>query len=99
MDTASLTKAALAVAKARGTVLGGYRGVPPPDPAQASAARVAKADAFAARVRPTIREMQASGSSLHAVAAELTRRGVKTARGGAWTGTAVKNLLARGEAR
>ncbi len=29
------TKAALAAAKARGTKLGGYRGVPPPDPAKA----------------------------------------------------------------
>lgn len=90
------TKAALAAARARGTKLGGYRGVPPPDPAMASAARVAKANAFAARVGPLAQELQASGMALEAIARELTVRGVKTARGGAWTGTAVKNLLGRG---
>lgn len=89
------TKAALAAAKARGTKLGGYKGGPVPDAGNASAARVAKADAFAARVGPLAQELQASGMALEAIARELTVRGVKTARGGAWTGTAVKNLLAR----
>jgi len=90
------TKAALAAAKARGTVLGGYRGVPPPDAARATAGRVAKSDAFAARVQPIARELQAAGMGLRTIAAELTARGVLTARGGAWTAQAVKNLLARG---
>src|SRR3954468_23094042 len=52
------TKAALAVAKARGKRLGGYRGGPVPSAGSAAEARRAKADAFAARVLPTIREMQ-----------------------------------------
>jgi len=90
------TKAALAAAKVRGTKLGGYRGVPPPDAARATAGRVAKSDAFAARVQPIARELQAAGMGLRAIAAELTARGVLTARGGAWTAQAVKNLLARG---
>jgi len=86
--TSARTKAALAAAKARGTKLGGYRGVPPPDPA--------KADLFASRVGPLVRELQVSDMTMEAIARELATRGVRTARGGAWTGQAVKNLLARG---
>jgi len=89
------TKTALAAAKARGTKLGGYRGVPPPDAARARAARMAKADSFAARVQPIARELQQAGMGLRAIAAELSARGIHTARGGAWTGQFVKNLLAR----
>lgn len=91
----SRTKAALAIAKARGTKLGGFRGHVP-DSALSVAARVAKADAFAVDVAPIAIELQSSGLGLRAVAAELSRRGVRTARGGSWTGQAVKNLLARG---
>ncbi len=90
------TKAALAAAKARGMKLGGYRGVPPPAPDIASAARIAKADLFASRVGPLVRELQASDMTMEAIARELAVRGVRTARAGAWTGQAVKNLLARG---
>jgi len=89
------TKAALAAAKARGTKLGGYRGAAPPDPAKASATRVAKADLFASRVGPLVRELQRSGMAMEAVARDLAARGVRTARGGAWTVQAVKNLLTR----
>lgn len=88
------TKAALAAAKARGKKLGGPR---------LAAARRASievrrefADAFAANVRPIIKEIQASGvTSLHGIARALTARGVKTARGGDWTSVQVSNLLAR----
>jgi len=89
------TKAALVAAKARGRVLGGYRGGPLPDAALAGAAVIAQADAFARRVQPTARALQAQGASLNAIAADLTQQGIRTARGGKWTGTAVKNLLAR----
>ena len=45
---------------------------------------VPSADAFAANVRPIIREIQASRiTSLRGVAKALTARGIKTARGGA----------------
>ena len=54
------------------------------------------ADAFAANVRPIIKEIQASGvTSLRGIARALTARGVKTARGGDWTSVQVSNLLAR----
>ncbi len=89
------TKAALAAAKALGTKLGGYRGVPPPAPAKASTGRIAKADLFASRVAPLVRELQRTGMAMEAVARELAARGVRTARGGVWTGQAIKNLLTR----
>jgi hypothetical protein len=53
------------------------------------------ADAFAANVLPVVRQMQASGAgSLHAIAAALNDRGIRTARGGAWYASTVRNLLA-----
>ena len=90
------TKAALAAAKARGVELGN------PRLAEARegviAARIAAADAFAANVRPIIREIQKSGvSSLRGVAKALSARGVKTARGGEWTAVQVSDILRRGE--
>lgn len=89
------TKAALGAAKARGTKLGGWRGGPKVDSAAGRAAATTKADAFAGQVAPIARQMQAEGMGLRGIAAELTQRGIKTARSGLWTGQAVKNLLAR----
>jgi DNA invertase Pin-like site-specific DNA recombinase len=90
------TKMALEAAKARGTKLGGWRGGPVVNSAAGSQALVAAADAFAARVAPMIRDMQARGLSLNKIAAELKSKGVRTARGGdGWTAKAVGNVLAR----
>lgn len=86
------TKAALARSQ---KALGGYRGGPVPDARVAASAKAAKADAFAARVRPVIAEMQAQGASLGAIAAALTDRGIRTAQDGAWTATAVRRVLQR----
>jgi DNA invertase Pin-like site-specific DNA recombinase len=91
------TKAALQAAKARGTQLGGYRGTQAPDGRLGGAAVAATADAYAARLRPTLTELQAAGLSLHGMASELTARGIVTPRGGAWTATAVRRALARTE--
>jgi Recombinase len=55
----------------------------------------AKADTFTARVRPTIEALRTEGKSLHQIAAELTARGVMTARGGQWDATRVRNVLVR----
>ena len=84
------TKDALAAAKARGKVLGGYRGGPILD------ARLGKqrADAFAREIGPIAAELLASGRSLRAVAVELTARGIRTPRDRAWTATAVANVVA-----
>jgi DNA invertase Pin-like site-specific DNA recombinase len=88
------TKVALQAAKARGTVLGN------PSLGEARkrghAAQRAMAGQFAANVLPVMRELQAAGvTSRNAIAGELNRRGVKTARGGAWTHVTVGNVLAR----
>ncbi|MGI4746623.1 MAG: recombinase family protein [Janthinobacterium lividum] len=89
------TRDALAAKKAQGVKLGGYRGGRKPDSAAGVAASQAKADDFAAVMVPIVRTMLAGGMSLRGVATALSAKGVKTARGGAWTATAVTNVLAR----
>jgi DNA invertase Pin-like site-specific DNA recombinase len=89
------TKVALAAAKARGTVLGGYRGGPKVDGTRGAQARREMADSFAAGLAPMLRPMRDEGLSLRAMAARLDERKIMTPRGGAWTATAVKNVLAR----
>ena len=88
------TKAALAAAKARGTVLGGFRGGPVVDGAKGVQARQERARAYAVEVRPVILEMRDRGLSLRECVVELKARGVKTSRGGVWTAGLVHRLLA-----
>jgi len=89
------TKDALQAAKARGRRLGSpalERALP-----LAIAANKAAAERYAANVVPIIRQIQASGvNSFRGVARALTARGVKSARGGAWTARQVINVLERG---
>ena len=92
------TKVALAAAKVRGVKLGGWRGGAPRDTAAATATVTRKADAFAADVGPMATDMRRRGLSLRQVAAEMTGRGIRTPRGGTWTATAVKTVLARASA-
>jgi DNA invertase Pin-like site-specific DNA recombinase len=88
------TKAALAAAKARGTILGGRKLPEAREIAQASIK--ANADRHAANVLPIIKEVQRSGATtLRDIAAALNARGVQTPRGGAWHATSVKNVLDR----
>lgn len=94
----SRTKEALAAAKARGVKLGTNN----LDPAKAAeysqlgvAAIKASADDFANKVKPVITGLQAQGLSLRAVAIELNKLGIKTARGKEWTAMAVKNAMDR----
>lgn len=94
------TKAALAAAKVRRAKanlkpLGGSRGAPPPDSRAGVVAHRLKADEFAARLAPTLRRMRDAEMSLGAMARALTEKGIVTPRGGAWTATAVRNVLAR----
>jgi AcrR family transcriptional regulator len=54
------------------------------------------ADAFASNVLPIVRQIQAAGATTHrAIAQALNDRGVRTARGGDWHDSTVRNLLAR----
>lgn len=89
------TKAALQAAKARGTKLGNPKGFGGAVYRQGGEASKRDADARAADLRDTLAEMQAEGLSLNAMARKLAKIGYKTARGGAWTATAVRNVLAR----
>ena len=89
------TKVALAAAKARGTVLGGYRGGPMVDGTLGAQARREMADTFAAGLAPMLRPMRDEGLSLRQIAARLDAQKIRTPRGGAWTATAVKNIFTR----
>jgi DNA invertase Pin-like site-specific DNA recombinase len=90
------TKAALQAAKARGVVLGNPRLAK--STALALKAKKAEADRFARSVAPTIREIRRSGvMSARAIARELTKRRVPTARGGDWTAVQVGAILTRVE--
>jgi DNA invertase Pin-like site-specific DNA recombinase len=88
------TKEALAAAKARGVRLGNPRWTETIE--ATNAARIETADAFAANVRPIIREIQNSGiGSLRGVAKALIARGIKIARGGEWSAVQVSDILER----
>jgi DNA invertase Pin-like site-specific DNA recombinase len=91
------TKAALAAAKARGIKLGWS--IPERASEQRQAARKgaavnkARALAHAENVLPVVEQIRAEGASLRQIAAELNARGIKTARGGKWYATTVRNIM------
>jgi DNA invertase Pin-like site-specific DNA recombinase len=90
------TKAALAEAKKRGVVLGGYQGrdFTRKDLKASAATRQAQASQRAADLAPIVQELQAAGAtSLRAIAAGLNERSIPTARGGAWSAMQVARLL------
>ncbi|WP_336486487.1 recombinase family protein [Methylobacterium nigriterrae] len=92
------TKAALQAAKARGVKLGGYRGAVLTDEirSKGTAAKVARSQAKAADIAPTIRELQSQGiTSLGGLAKALNERGIPTAMGGTWQAIQVRRVLAR----
>lgn len=87
------TKAGLAVAKARGVKLGNPNATEAL--AEAQKAIQARKRGFAALALESIREIQSTGiGSLNRVADCMNKRGEMTARGGRWTATAVKRVLA-----
>ena len=93
------TKGALKALAARGKVLG-YADHKDPATivlarAKGNATNAAKADAFAAKLRPTVERMVRDGMTSKAIAEELNTNGIKTARGGNWAAQTVINLRAR----
>jgi DNA invertase Pin-like site-specific DNA recombinase len=93
------TKAALAAAKARGVKLGGYHANSPDirlHQVAGVAAAAKKAATYADLVRPLVEGLKAEGRSLRAIADELDRLGIPSARGGKWGKQAVSNVLSRG---
>lgn len=85
------TKAALAAAKAKGKVLGGLRDT------TMKRNKVVKQDAQrrATDLQGVLLPMRQAGKSLREIAAELSRLGVKTARGGEWTAAQVQRMIHR----
>jgi DNA invertase Pin-like site-specific DNA recombinase len=94
------TKEALAVAKVRGVKLGNPNGTESlrragKGGAALRAAVSANAAAFAVDLAPVLADIRGAGhTSLRAIAAELTARGIRTRRGGHWGVGNVKRLLA-----
>lgn len=89
------TRSALASRKQIGTKLGN-----PSNPAEAAAkgreVTINDANRFAAAILPIIRSIEASGTtSLRGIARSLNARGIRTARGGTWQVSNVRNVLAR----
>jgi DNA invertase Pin-like site-specific DNA recombinase len=86
------TKSALAALKAKGVQLGNRTNL---DEAQAKgqAANSSRAAAFAAKVAPTIRQLQAQNMTLTEIAVELTERNIATLNGGTWHKSTVSRLL------
>ncbi|MEI6828002.1 MAG: recombinase family protein [Desulfuromonadales bacterium] len=95
------TTSALQAAKARGKVLGSPKNLNSHAAAKGREigvqARVLKADSFAVETAPTIKNYLEQGMSLNQIARELNKANILTARGkvGAWTPTAVRNVLKR----
>jgi DNA invertase Pin-like site-specific DNA recombinase len=90
------TRSALAARKAQGAKLGNPSNV---REAAAAGRRVLSedADAFAANVLPIIDSLRANGvRDLRGLASALNDRGVRTARGGRWHVSNVKNVIDRG---
>jgi hypothetical protein len=57
---------------------------------------IQEAARFAATVLPIMQEIQNAGvTSLRGIAIALNNRGVRTARGGQWQASNVRNILAR----
>ncbi|GAA0737297.1 resolvase [Sphingomonas sp. ABOLD] len=98
------TKAALASAKARGSRLGNPNGAAAirraaKGNAGSIAVQKADADQRARDLAATVAQMRAEGlHSLPALAQGLNDRHIRTARGGRWHPSSVRNLLARLEA-
>ena len=63
-------------------------------------AQRAVADQFAANVLPMIENNRATGAtSYDGIARRSNARGIRTARGGRWHATTVRNLVSRSETR
>jgi DNA invertase Pin-like site-specific DNA recombinase len=89
------TRSALAAKKANGAALG--------NPCNLEEAgnlgrfsQQSEADRFAANIIPVIRSIQAAGTrGMVSIAQALNGRGIRTARGGKWHCSSVRNVLAR----
>jgi DNA invertase Pin-like site-specific DNA recombinase len=88
------TKAALAVLKSKGIVLGNKTNL---DEARllSNTTNRLEASKFAENVLDTILQFRNSGDTLASIASKLNQMGVKTRQGGAWYASTVSNILKR----
>ena len=96
------TKDALAVAKARGVKLGNPKGAAPlvkhrkRGIRNSLRVRTAKADGFAQRIEPIIADIRAAGiNTAKGLARALNERDIEAPRGGQWSATQVRRVVAR----
>lgn len=95
------TKAALAVAKARGVKLGNNNIRPEMSEAGRKAALIIRqknADEFVGRIFPIIEALKQTGRSLRGIARELNKSRFTTPRQKQWTAESVKSAIARATA-
>ncbi len=91
------TRAALAARKAQGARLGNRRN-PGEAAALGSKALSEEADTFASNVLPIVSALQSAGvTGLRGLADALNNRGIRTARGGRWHVSNVKNVIDRSQ--
>ncbi|MBR1194370.1 recombinase family protein [Bradyrhizobium sp. AUGA SZCCT0160] len=96
---AERTTAALAAKKAAGARLGNRRNLEYAG-SVGRATLVDAADQFALGLVPAVQAIRATGATtLESIAIELNQRGIKSARGGRWHRSAVRNLLERARLR
>lgn len=90
------TKAALAAKKAQGIKLGRPKGADTGAATQASIEkRMTEAQEWAEAHGPAIMRMSKNGMNTNQIAITLNEQGLPTRRGGKWTATSVKRVLAR----
>lgn len=70
-----------------------------PDHLKATAAKIARADAYASRVAPTIKALRDAKLTLQAIADRLNELGFLTRRGASWTPMSVKRIMDRTDSR
>jgi hypothetical protein len=91
----SASRAALAAKRAQGVRLGNSHNLAEAG-AKGREVQADEADRFAASILPAIQAMKANGLvGLGALATALNARGIRTARGGRWHASSVRNLLLR----
>lgn len=90
------TKAALAAKKAQGVKLGRPKGADMGKAVEAATVkRMNEAQAWAEAHGPAIMRMSKNGMNTNQIAMTLNEQGISTRRGGKWTATSVKRVLAR----
>ena len=92
---ADRTRQALLRKRAQGATLGNRTNLAEAQ-AMGAAANRQTADSFAANVLPIVRQIQAAGAATtRAIAEARNARGIRTARGGEWHHSTVRNLMQR----